>query len=438
MAFIEGYADAISVAAGEEIGLHISTDAEQFDIEIYREGAESRLMVRIEGLPGALHPVPAEAYARGCGWPAAHRLAIPADWPSGAYEARLIVRQRPRGFQHWCDLTALHRAFFVVRAADPSATSPILLQLCTNTYAAYNNWGGHSLYGYNSEGNLRAHCVSFDRPGHGYYGTCLTQWELPFIRWAEANGYTLEYAANYDLEARPEILARYRLILSVGHDEYWSGPMRDHLETYIERGGNVAFFSGNSVCWQVRFEDDGRTMRCHKEASDEDPLYMTGDHRLLTTRWNHPLVNRPENYLTGVGWDYGGYHRSHGMHMDGSGAYTVRRADHWVFEGTGLRDGDAFGGAATIVGYETDGCLYEVGADGYPYPTGADGTPRNFQILAQAPAAVHAGHQGTATMGLYTRGGTVFTAGTTDWSHGLADDPIVQRITRNVLDRLSA
>jgi hypothetical protein len=33
----------------------------------------------------------------------------------------------------------------------------------------------------------------------------------------------------------------------------------------------------------------------------------------------------------------------------------------------------------------------------------------------------------------------VFTAGTTDWAHGLADpaDPIVARITRNLLDRLA-
>ena len=40
-------------------------------------------------------------------------------------------------------------------------------------------------------------------------------------------------------------------------------------------------------------------------------------------------------------------------------------------------------------------------------------------------------------MGLYTRGGTVFTAGTTDWSHGLKGDAAVARITGNVLDRLS-
>jgi len=41
-------------------------------------------------------------------------------------------------------------------------------------------------------------------------------------------------------------------------------------------------------------------------------------------------------------------------------------------------------------------------------------------------------------MGVYTRGGTVFTAATTDWSHGLrGNDAVVENITCNVLDRLS-
>ena len=45
---------------------------------------------------------------------------------------------------------------------------------------------------------------------------------------------------------------------------------------------------------------------------------------------------------------------------------------------------------------------------------------------------------GAAVMGLYTRGGTVFTCGSTDWAHGLrGNDPHVVQITKNLLDRLS-
>jgi hypothetical protein len=43
-----------------------------------------------------------------------------------------------------------------------------------------------------------------------------------------------------------------------------------------------------------------------------------------------------------------------------------------------------------------------------------------------------------ATMGLLTRGGTVFNAATTDWARVLAGrcDPVVVGVTRNVLNRL--
>jgi hypothetical protein len=134
--------------------------------------------------------------------------------------------------------------------------------------------------------------------------------------------------------------------------------------------------------------------------------------------------------------------------MDGSGAFQVQRPEHWLFEGTRLNAGDAFGGKDTIVGYECDGCEY-VMKDGKPVPTHRDGTPQEFEILALAPARWHPddcewyerwekGRLGAAVLGTYRKGGTVVTVGTTDWSHGLRGrDPIVERITRNVLDRLS-
>ena len=37
-------------------------------------------------------------------------------------------------------------------------------QLATNTYNAYTNWGGHSLYSYHDRDGLQGHRVSFDRP----------------------------------------------------------------------------------------------------------------------------------------------------------------------------------------------------------------------------------------------------------------------------------
>ena len=291
------------------------------------------------------------------------------------------------------------------------------------------------------------------------WGSGWHHWERPFVAWAEHAGYQIDYAVNSDLEFHPDILPHYRLVLSVGHDEYWSSPMRDHLEAFIAAGGNVAFFSGNVAYWQVRSEDNGRALVGWKEAYREDPVYESGDHKLLTTMWCSRRLGRPENELTGVSFAYGGYHGFFDQFQDGPGAYTVHRPEHRIFEGTGLKRGDLLGVQDRIVGYECDGCQFEL-REGLPVPTHRDGTPESFEILATAPAGLTTfdgsidlvskavyGEQsdrklpqpGAAILGTYTRGGTVLTTGCTHWMYGLrGGDKVVERITRNILEWLSA
>lgn len=444
--YIEGYTDQLSYQAGEEIAFHISTSSQKYSLEIARLGATREVIWSQKDLPGAGYPIPEDASSYGCRWPASFKLKLPETWRSGYYTASMRLEDNGGKFIQRNRRTAEGSTFFVVRPAHPGRNTKILIQLATNTYNAYTNWGGSSLYAYNSRNKLQGNRVSFNRPISSQFHN----WELPFAAWAEQNGYAIDYAVNTDLEFHPEILQHYRLVLSLGHDEYWSAKMRDNLEAFIANGGNAAFFSGNSVCWQVRCEDEGRALVCWKQWYNQDPIYKTGDYRLLSTLWSHYLVARPENQLTGVGFLYGGYHLSHGQFMDGSGAFTAHRPEHWVFEGTNLKAGDTFGGKDTIVGYECDGCELRLD-DGLPLPTYRDGTPKSFVILCTALARWHPddsewyekwekGRLGAAVMGVYTnaKGGTVFTSGTTDWSHGLrGKDPIVERITRNVLDRLS-
>jgi hypothetical protein len=442
--YIEGYAGQVSVAQGEELPLHVSTTAAKFEVEVARLGAERTIVWRKGDIPGQAQPVPEDASANGCHWPESLRVPVGVEWKSGYYEVVLRAVDAGGKWTHRGRRTAEGSAFFIVRSARPGATSKVLLQLCTNTYNAYNNWGGFSVYAYNSLSKNQGHRVSFDRPTSSQF----SRWELPFVAWAETNGYPLEYAANSDLEFRPEMLKAYKLVLSVGHDEYWSAPMRDHVEAWIGQGGNMAFFSGNTCCWQVRSEDEGRAFTCCKQNYHLDPVFQSRDFKTLSTAWSHHLVARPENELTGVGFLWGGYRKSHGQFMNDPAEYEVHRPDHWVFAGTQLKRGDKFGGKDTIVGYECDGCELEW-REGLPFPTYKDGTPKSFEVLSTCPVSWHPddaewyerwekGRVGAACMGIYTRGGTVFTAATTDWAHGLAGkDAVVDRITRNVIDRLS-
>ena len=498
------YTDRLSYQPGDEVRFHTSTSAARYAIEIARVGAAREVVWTRSGLPGRFHPAPPEAYGRGCGWPDSVAFRIPRSWRSGYYAVTLRAEsgkgQAPLEWDH-C---------FVVRAAPARRrAAKILVMLTTNTYAAYNSWGGKCLYA--SDDRSVACRLSFERPwqrgllrrvpgtirntntGTPGFGEAplvdafprhvrqgyhlwtrfagFHTWESIFVPWLEASGYAVDYCVQGDLDRDPGVVDGYRLLTSAGHDEYWTWQERDVVDDFVAAGGNAAFFVGNAVFWQVRLERDGRELVCYKYFPEFDPVYGTARERYLTGMWSNPRIGRPENSTIGLSFTRGGYHRLGHIMPRSSGGYTVYRPGHWVFAGTQLEYGDVFGARDKIVGYECDGLDF-VTRDGLPYPTGRDGAPRSTEILALAPASLGerpseerevlwdqrdleavvrqlegrvtpAGlekyRHGTAAVVTFTRGkGTVFNCGSTEWVYGLQGrDLFVERITRNVLDRLS-
>ena len=424
---VEGYCVPLSVEPGQRVALHAAATlrvrgggvtagsrALPFALEIARIGAAREVVQRAGDLVANPHELPAEPYARGAGFPEAFALTIGDDWASGYYLVRLRAQLGDGASVERC-------ACFVVRPKGPAQRERPLLALATNTWNAYNDWGGANLY-------TTATHVSFRRPfAHGLldrpeplryrnanlgpgmsrepdlsmarYNAYLREhrvcgwsgsagfasFDRHFIEWAERAGYALDVATNADLEEHPELLRGRQLYVSVGHDEYWSSGMRDTVEGHIARGGNALFLSGNTCFWQVRFEDGGATMVSYKaRARREDPV---GDPRLLTSIWSDPRIGRPETKLTGLTFTRGGYHRIGGGAPRGAGGYTIWRPRHWLFAGTDLRYGDVFGSEHGVVGYECDGCALTL-QDGLPVPTGEDGCPPGFEVLGSAPARI--------------------------------------------------
>jgi hypothetical protein len=450
---IQGYPRQPSVRPGETLTLHVSTDYPHFRVEVYRQGTHLEPVGRLgpECLPG--HAVPPGPPDRDWGWPG-YAFIIPANWPSGVYIAMLIGIDGA-GRAHAPDVTTADgvdaKALFVVRSPVPGEASSILFKLAWATYHAYNGTGYGSLYSeavWTGGDGAPGFTVTTRRPGGGTGGVVMygdspdyydptsrrqtfTHWEAPFVRWLDANGYRVDYATDWDLQVDPELLAPYALMLSVGHDEYWSDEMRARIETFVRRGGNVAFFSGNICGYRIHFSDGNTAFTCAKvRPSGKDRGAWEVDH------WSDV---RPENGVTGTSI------RQAGGWWDGrrdTVGYTVQHAAHWVYEGSGLKDGDVFGAdpAFPLVGYEADGATF-TRKHGLAVVTGDQGTPLNFFILGIAELGegwVRSSPHAAATMGCYTsdRGGIVFNGATTDWPCLVGRNAEVERITRNVLDRL--
>ncbi len=496
---VEAYCNQLSYLPGETVELHVRCATATYDLIVARWG--SATVYSCEALAGTVPVTPPDADANGCRWPVATTIPVGSDWSSGVYLVTLrahgAVEERSIGY-----------AMFVVRAPRPTAST--LLVLASNTYNAYNNWGGRSLY-------TGGHQVSFDRPfgrgmllrpsterddrksrpclpgeepdvdgavyqeyrfAHGYPGYMSSSgwftYERRFVEWAMDNGIVLDIAVSSDLERVPGLTDGYRLVLGVGHDEYWSAGQRDAVEGYVAGGGNYASFSGNTMFWQVRLSDGGRRMTCHKySAHRTDPVLGTDQQRSMSGLWCDPLVARPEWSFLGGGSAFGLYSRFGRATPRASGGFTVYRDGHWLFEGTGLRYGDQLGAAYGAVGYETVGVKLNfddvglpisltpgapptevvafspasnLGAGDYPasVAAGADQCDLEFMaerlygdLSAESLAKVRHGNAAMLTCRPFgDSGGQVVTIGTTDWVYALPD-PAVSQITANVINRLS-
>lgn len=411
---LAGYASTTSAAAGDTIGFHVSSDYPSLTLRFYRQSADPELLLDVVGLVPANVPVPDSSWVKGCKWPTLYTLRVPSEWPSGMYQVEMVP---PDG-------GPTKHVPFVVRGSA-TAPKPILVISAVNTYHAYNAFGGKSLYDFNSTGG-RAPRVTFNRPYESHDGLGQPQFEVPFVRWFERAGFTADFATDVDLALTPQILNGHRLLIIVGHNEYWTKSMFNSVQAFVDSSGNAAILGGNTCFWQARYEDAGRTLVCYK--SNADPMFFQQTD-LTTVTWRDPLIRRPECVLFGVMYPYCG----------GTASDSIQfvRPYSWITEGLEGEIGHRFG--PNVVGYEFD--------------TYFDGrSPEKAVRLFETPIVDPADcsqtqattyYERQPAFNIFGRGGGIFAAGTIQWSWGLDDteagmaDPRMQLLTTNVIRGLS-
>src|SRR5687768_4694835 len=431
---IQGFASEFSVNRGETVRFKVKTPATGYQLGIYRlgyyggMGARRITTVRPSVTLPQNQPACLTETSTGlvdCGnWAVSASWTVPTDAVSGVYIAKLLREDGTAGSSH---------IVFVVR--DDNGQSDLLFQTADTTWQAYNSYGGASMYeapGLSLPAR-RAFKVSYNRPfntrglGGGPVASWLFNAEYPMIRWLEANGYNVSYTTGIDSDRRGHLIESHKVFLSVGHDEYWSGAQREHVESARDAGVHLAFFSGNEVFWKTRWESsiDGtstpyRTLVSYKETHANAKIDPSST---WTGTWRDPRFSppsdggRPENALTGTLFMVNGPDRNDPM--------TVPAADgrmrFWRNTSiASLAPGTVATLPAGVLGYEWDEDL-----DNGFRPAGLfrlssttlDVSPKYLLDYGSSYGSGTATH--SLTMYRHSSGALVFGAGTVQWSWGL-------------------
>lgn len=379
-----------------------------------------------------------------------------------AHHAQRLVAPERSGLYYLHAKTLSGRFFafpWIVAPAEPQA--PVAVLASTNTWNAYNNFGGRSNY-INPDGlpatpvvnarldlvryrNSESYAVwkpldshypplSFDRPdischvpeeaqvtdpiaGRLHCVSAPGEWRL--LGWLEREGFNYDLYAEAQLHSGDLPLEKYRVLVLSVHPEYWTREMVLRVKKWaFESGGRLMYLGGNGLNCEVTLSDEG-TMRCLThlnclEGGKVGDIERPG--QVFESRMHRTFES--EARLLGVVFSDSG--------IMTAAPYRVIDDSHWAFAGTNLRNGDLFG----------EKTLHERvphGASGHETDKRSPSSPPGTQLLAKGTNP----EDGGAEMVWFRTpsGGEVFSVGSITYVASLLVDESTSRITANVLSR---
>jgi hypothetical protein len=392
---VEGFAVPAGGPPGTRVHLYLSTTRRRARVEAFRMGwyggAGARRVwsspeLRLPDQNRRIRTVEATRTVSG-NWEPGTAVDT-SGWPEGAYLFRLTSEGGAQRFLPYV-------------VTSPTAAGRLLLVHATATWQAYGDWGGYSLYhgpGGPADYDNRAYTVSMDRPlPHNGAATFLA-FERPVVELVERLGLPVAHTTSAGLHGDGRLARDAVAVVSLGHDEYWSPEVRQHVTAARDHGVNVLFLGANACFRRIRFSDSPlgahRQVTCYKTDYMQDPLYGK-DNRAVTNDWREPPAADPESSLTGT--FYEGF--------PAAGSWTVADPNFWALRGLRVRTGEEFPG---IVGPE-----YDRVNPGFP-------TPRPITVFGHSKV-ICKGVRSFSDSAYYTHrsGAGVLNVGTMHWTAAL-------------------
>lgn len=417
------------------------------------------------------------------GWEADFEFEVSDGFRSGLYAARLTG-----------DGCEDHVPFVVVPGRG-EARADIAFLMPTMTYLAYGNSHLHSRLDFSRiSGDVSVDPLDRYLDEHPEFGpsaydlhadgspVCYASWRRPIpnlrpkyrmwwnsgpehlgsdlylVDWLEHKGFDYEVITDHNLhEDGTELLSAYRVIVTGGHPEYWTTPMKNALQGYLAGGGRLMYLGGNGFYWvtaadtrrphvvEVRRGNNG--IRSWDSDPGEVHTSLTGERGGL---WRYR--GWAPQRVVGVGTTAQGFDPKSPGYRRRPESFDERAA--FIFEGIG--DDEIIGNFGLLLGgaaaSEIDRVDAKLGTPAHALRVASsEGDHSDMYQLAveDLPYVDPAGHGGTceprvrADMVYFEQpnGGAVFSVGSINWFAGLSHngyDNNVSRVTENVLRRFSS
>ena len=420
---------------------------------------------------GAIHFHDDDLY--DASWEADFEYVVPDDLRSGVYAVRLTADD-----DEWY-------VTFFVRPPRGTTTSKLAFLASTATYMAYSNyhWMMHEHYGEvtesfwttldkgdvflqeHNEVGLSTYDTHSDGSGVRYASrlrpvlnmapkTPLWSFnpDTHILGWLEEKGIDFDVITDEDLHHEGvDLLDSYRAVITGTHPEYYTTPMWDGLQAYLERQGRLIYLGGNGFIWRCAFSsempgvlelrrsEDG--IRYRDEEPGEYYLEFTGEFGGLWRR----LGMAPQALVgvgtVAVGFDISGYYRRREASFDPRASF--------IFEGIGddelIGDFGILGGGAS--GSEIDAADPMLGTPSHTLVVASsEGHSPNTYLVPDETGFHHCAMDGAqnpdirADMTFFETpgGGAVFSVGSIAWGASLPHngfDNNVARVSENVVRR---
>lgn len=451
-----GYMWPKCVKAGEVSEFRVHA-VEEYELELWRYGEQKEFIRRIgtfdeHGPRATMQITPDGDYTQ-----------TGVEWNKQGYNSKALsqfIEAPERSGLYYLHARNKSGDFFsfpwVVAPKAPQAKIAVLAS--DITWNAYNSFGGRSNYIHadrfpptptvNSRQELKRYTekehrtyssdtyepLSLDRPepfNHiafdeqladpiaGRQGCHLAAAEWRLLGWMERAEIDYDLYAETQFHEDQVPLDAYRTVVISTHPEYWSREMYFRMKEWVfERGGRLIYLGGNGVNCEVEFLDEHRIVH-HNTNWSHSETQLAPDGREYESRFDKRVES--EANLLGVVFSFPG--------IMTSAPYRVLDADHWCFAGCELANGDTFGESSLHM-------RVPGGASGHETDKVSRQSPANVRVLAKG---LNRDEGGAEIVHFETpSGGEVFSVGSITWNACLLVDPVVARITANVLERFTA